>query len=87
MFWEITKILAFFGTLSKGSEKAPFYFVFFPHCTSPRFRVSYSMYLNIGCNYIVVLSVLDRRYIGDIMNKEFLQNLREQISNRAGTDE
>ena len=66
MFWEITKILAFFGTLSKGSEKAPFYFVFFPHCTSPRFRVSYSMYLNIGCNYIVVLSVLDRRYIGDI---------------------
>ena len=83
MFWEITKILAFFGTLSKGSEKAPFYFVFFPHCTSPRFRVSYSMYLNIGCNYIVVLSVLDRRYIGDIMNKEFLQNLREQI--KAGT--
>ena len=83
MFWEITKILAFFGTLSKGGEKAPFYFVFFPHCTSPRFRVSYSMYLNIGCNYIVVLSVLDRRYIGDIMNKEFLQNLREQI--KAGT--
>lgn len=63
MFWEITKILAFFGTLSKGSEKAPFYFVFFPHCTSPRFRVSYSMYLNIGCNYIVVLSVLDRRLL------------------------
>ena len=83
MFWETTKILAFFGTLSKGSEEAPFYFVFFPHCTSPRFRVSYSMYLNIGCNYIVVLSVLDRRYIGDIMNKEFLQNLREQI--KAGT--
>lgn len=79
----MAKMLDFFGVLSKGRRKAPFYFVFFPHCTSPRFRVSYSMYLNIGCNYIVVLSVLDRRYIGDIMNKEFLQNLREQI--KAGT--
>ena len=56
------KNVRFFGVLSKGRRKAPFYFVFFPHCTSTHFRVSYSMYLNIGCNYIVVMYVLDRRY-------------------------